>query len=219
MKKVFLVFGSALLLSAILVTLAITGETVKDPVCGMEVSATTAYKIESADGTIYFCSQQCMDTYLANPSAYTVQPAPQKEQTTTAAEKKIGCEGCDKASASAKVHKAAKVGGCDGNCGQTRVSAINEFHATMMPLEGAALEGNITVIKKATTDLVTRKNAVMNAECPDGLCTHSFNAQRAEFGQKVDALAAAVQMGDDTAVVEAFNQMHQAYQSLDMMAR
>lgn len=62
------------------------GETVKDPVCGMEVSPATA-KFRSAykGKTFFFCSAKCHDTFEANPSAFAAAdaapaPAAAKEQ-------------------------------------------------------------------------------------------------------------------------------------------
>jgi Cu+-exporting ATPase len=45
-----------------------------DPVCGAEVSTESAYAIE-AYGPLayYFCSQDCHQRFLANPSAFVSQ--------------------------------------------------------------------------------------------------------------------------------------------------
>jgi P-type Cu+ transporter len=44
---------------------------VKDPVCGMDIEAQSAFATRSIDGTTYyFCSQDCVDKFDANPKQY-----------------------------------------------------------------------------------------------------------------------------------------------------
>ncbi|HEX7343597.1 MAG TPA: YHS domain-containing protein [bacterium] len=240
MKRIFPILGMTILLCAALITLAITGETAKDPVCGMEVNtASAAFTVDSPHGTIYFCSQHCKDTFLANPAAYTPKmesaPAVPAAPATPAAEtKKSGCEGCAghaKAAAAEKgEHGSASHAmaasattttehGCDGNCGNTQIKAINEFHTLMTPLESGEGQAHIALVKGAAADLVAKKDEVMKSECPGGVCTESYKAMRADFGLKVDALAAAANSGDESAIAAAFKEMHAAYQSLDVVAR
>ena len=46
----------------------------KDPVCGMEVNASTAAATSQHQGqTIYFCSKECKEKFESNPSAYAVR--------------------------------------------------------------------------------------------------------------------------------------------------
>ena len=46
----------------------------KDPVCGMEVNASTAAAASQHQGqTIYFCSKECKEKFDAKPSDYTVR--------------------------------------------------------------------------------------------------------------------------------------------------
>ena len=46
-------------------------ETVKDPVCGMEIEPQTAPPQEHHDGrTFYFCSKSCHEAFLADPHRY-----------------------------------------------------------------------------------------------------------------------------------------------------
>ena len=46
-------------------------DTVKDPVCGMEIRPEDAAATEVHDGlTFYFCSQTCHDTFVADPHRY-----------------------------------------------------------------------------------------------------------------------------------------------------
>ena len=46
-------------------------ETVKDPVCGMEVRPQEAAATEVHDGlTFYFCSQSCHDAFVADPHRF-----------------------------------------------------------------------------------------------------------------------------------------------------
>jgi YHS domain-containing protein len=218
MKKIFPVLGLAILISAAVITLAITKEAAKDPVCGMEVDAATAtLKIDSPHGAIYFCSQGCMDKFQANPSAYVKTT---KTATTTA---KSGCEGCagqsnETTAAAAAPTKTTTHGegeSCDGQCGQTKLTALNKFHELMPVLETR----DVAKIKTNTAELVSRKAAVMAVECPDGVCPNGFGAARTAFGEKVDALVAAIQKSDDAAILSAFDNMHKAYETLDILAR
>lgn len=232
MKKVFLLFGLSILLSAAIIALAVTGETVRDPVCGMEIDpATSSFTCEGENGALYFCSDQCNKAFCADPTAYVGQSEldrlgidcnskssdckenEAKKAKGEKAEASKGCDGCEKA---AEVKKAE---GCDGQCGQTRIPAINEFHELMMPLEAAVLAGELQSLKKACTELLSRKETVMSASCPDGVCEHGFEKARADFAQKVDALAAACESADDEAIEKAFDEMHDAYGTLDQMAR
>jgi YHS domain-containing protein len=249
MKKIFPILGLAIFISAAIITLAITKEAVKDPVCGMEVDpATATFKIDSPHGAIYFCSQGCMDKFQANPSAY--MKAAKSEKAA-----KAGCEGCDKSKATATTAKAAGCPGCEtkakgaatatgdtkagcpmggqkameaqnaaspaeamtctGECGKTKVTAINEFHKLMPDME----TGGVAKIKASAAEMVSRKAAVMSAACPNGMCPEGFSALRTTFGEKVDALAEAVKTGKEEAIILAFNEMHKAYEQLDVMAR
>jgi len=240
MKRFFPILGMTVLLSAALITLAITGETVKDPVCGMEVNtANAAITIDSPHGTIYFCSQSCKDKFLANPAAYTPKMPAESEThaapaAPTAEAKKSGCEGCPGHAKAAATEKgehgsaghgmtasatAASEHGCDGKCGNTQIRALNEFHTMMKPLESGEGQAHIALVRGATPDLVAKKDEIMKAECPGGVCTESYKSTRADFGAKVDALAAAANAGDESAIAAAFKEMHSAYQALDMMAR
>ena len=46
-------------------------ETVKDPVCGMQIEPQNAAAQEEHDGaTFYFCSKSCHETFLADPHRY-----------------------------------------------------------------------------------------------------------------------------------------------------
>ncbi len=219
MKRVFPVLALAILLSAALITLAVTGETAKDPVCGMEVNpANTSFSLDSPHGKIYFCSQQCLDKFTANPSAYV--PAASGSGEKEAAHK--DCAGCDKnpaAGAHAEHAAASTAEGCDGNCGHTKVQEINDFHAAMTPLETAVNSGNVAMLKAAAADLAVKKEAIMKAKGPDGQCAHAFEAVRNDFGTKVEALVAAAQSSDEAAITQAFKEMHSAYQELDRCAR
>lgn len=50
-------------------------DTVKDPVCGMEIRREDAVATEEHEGrTFHFCSQGCHDTFVADPHSYG-QPA------------------------------------------------------------------------------------------------------------------------------------------------
>jgi len=44
---------------------------VKDPVCGMEIEAEKAFAKREHDGrTLYFCSQDCVSRFDADPHKY-----------------------------------------------------------------------------------------------------------------------------------------------------
>jgi Cu+-exporting ATPase len=48
----------------------------KDPVCGMEVNPTAAkFKLGQEAGTVYFCSQGCLQKFQQHPEKYTVAPS------------------------------------------------------------------------------------------------------------------------------------------------
>ncbi|RJP79885.1 MAG: YHS domain-containing protein [Candidatus Zixiibacteriota bacterium] len=233
MKKVFPLFGLAILLSAALITLAVTGEPSKDPVCGMEVDPASAqYTIESPHGTIYFCSASCKEKFAANPSAYM--------KASSAPKAKGGCEGCavpceeatkaagtaaapdagcgsHAAPAAAPAHAAGH--DCTGDCGSTKMKEINDFHVILMPMEEAAAKGDVAPLKAGLAQLLEGKEAIMKAGCPEGVQTAVFEAARAEFCAKLDVLAASVQSGDDAAVTKAFADLHDAYRAMDEQAR
>lgn len=74
MKKIFVIFGFAILLSVVLIAIAISDEAVKDSVCGMEVDPASAQvKVVRTDGTLYFCSDHCKKAFCSNPTAYMSQ--------------------------------------------------------------------------------------------------------------------------------------------------
>lgn len=47
-----------------------TGATVRDPVCGMEVTANAEYSRVYAGRDYRFCSQQCLDRFNSEPARY-----------------------------------------------------------------------------------------------------------------------------------------------------
>lgn len=40
-----------------------SGETARDPVCGMFVSTELSHRLTQGGATLHFCSQQCLDRY------------------------------------------------------------------------------------------------------------------------------------------------------------
>jgi Cu+-exporting ATPase len=47
-------------------------ETVKDPVCGMQIDPATAAASAEHDGTTYyFCSESCHERFMAAPDQFT----------------------------------------------------------------------------------------------------------------------------------------------------
>ncbi|MBC7478092.1 MAG: heavy metal translocating P-type ATPase [Pseudorhodobacter sp.] len=47
----------------------------KDPVCGMDVTAASPHHLAHEGRPYYFCSARCQSKFSANPSAYTAKPA------------------------------------------------------------------------------------------------------------------------------------------------
>jgi YHS domain-containing protein len=45
---------------------AITGETARDPVCGMFVSTELSHQLRRNGETLHFCSRECLERYQAN---------------------------------------------------------------------------------------------------------------------------------------------------------
>lgn len=241
MKKVFLIFGLTILLSTALIAVAITGDTAEDPVCGMEVEIEkAAAKIEGSKDTIYFCSEACKEKFLASPCDYLDQETLDKMGVTLTSGQKAPCSGesaskslsapakeassdrecggCARASTTDEADAADQLG-CDGNCGNTRVAAINEFHEIMHPMEAAIGSQDLPAIKTLYPQLALKKEAIMNADCPDGACSHRFDGARKNLSDKVDALVTACESEDYGAIKEAFFEMHDAYTALDHAAR
>jgi YHS domain-containing protein len=49
---------------------AASGEKVKDPICKMDVSKATARKAEFDKADYYFCSEECLKKFIADPAKY-----------------------------------------------------------------------------------------------------------------------------------------------------
>jgi YHS domain-containing protein len=212
MKRVFVILGFTILLSATLIGLAVTKEAAKDPVCGMEVdTATASITFQGDSGTVYFCSEHCKTAFCANPSAYLDAEKLEKIGIKSA-EEAIGCGGC-------AVMDVSEKKGCDGQCGDTKVAALNEFHSVLHALEAAVASGKTEAVKADLVVFAEKKDAVMKAECPDGVCMHSFNGAQAEFGEKSDAFLTVCKGDDPDAIKTAFAEMHEAYGTLDQAAR
>ncbi|MFH1863194.1 MAG: YHS domain-containing protein [bacterium] len=238
MKKVFLLFGLTLLLSALLIALAVSDEVAKDPVCGMEINPATAKaKCEGKHGNLYFCSAECKNKFCANPTNFLAQEkldelgitvpcaCPDTKTAAAAAEAveatgaKIPCAGCEHSKTAEATPTVAPVGDCSGECGKTKVTAVNDFHAVMSPVEFAMGSGDLEMAKKRSAALKSKRDAVMSAECPEGVCSEGFKAARTDFSAKVDAFVAACESGSDEEVHKAFAEMHKAYKVLDQLAR
>ncbi|HET8825187.1 MAG TPA: HAD-IC family P-type ATPase, partial [Terriglobales bacterium] len=66
------------------------GESVRDPVCGMNVNPATAkFKTEHAGKSYYFCSASCLQKFNTNPSAY-LEKQEQSHEKATAATRSVG---------------------------------------------------------------------------------------------------------------------------------
>lgn len=53
-----------------------TAEPLKDPVCGMTVSADSRFQGEHAGARYYFCSASCQQKFETDPGKYTIPPEP-----------------------------------------------------------------------------------------------------------------------------------------------
>ena len=53
---------------------AASSQVIKDPVCGMNVSADSAFgKQEPGGRTFYFCSSGCLEKFSSDPSKYAAK--------------------------------------------------------------------------------------------------------------------------------------------------
>ena len=48
----------------------------KDPVCGMSVTAQSAHRLQHEGRPVYFCSARCKEKFAADPAAYPTDPSP-----------------------------------------------------------------------------------------------------------------------------------------------
>ena len=212
MKKVFLIFGMGIILSGTLIALAITGGNTEDPVCGMNLNAAdAAARLEGDNGILYFCSDHCKKAFCANPTAYLDQAKLDKIGIKFD-EPETGCAGCIE-------DIPTEPEGCDGNCGQTEVSAINEFHKVMHPIEIAVNNNDLETVKARYSGLIQKKEAVMIADRPDGIYPSKFDKARKDFSGKVDAFILACKSDDFSTIKKTFDEMHKTYEVLDQMAR
>src|SRR3990167_7858491 len=64
-----------------------TAEGLRDPVCGMTVTAQSEHRVEHAGRPYYFCSAKCQAKFVAEPARYSgepVAPAPAEARTQAA---------------------------------------------------------------------------------------------------------------------------------------
>ena len=59
---------------------AVTGQLVRDPVCGMTIDPSTALTVEHEGSQFHFCSEHCRASFTKNPAKYTT-PAVSDETT------------------------------------------------------------------------------------------------------------------------------------------
>jgi YHS domain-containing protein len=62
----------------------------KDPVCGMEVTEDTQWKIEHQNNIYYFCSETCLKEFQTNPEKYTSTMS-HSHMSNTSTHKHSGC--------------------------------------------------------------------------------------------------------------------------------
>ena len=51
-------------------------DALKDPVCGMSVTAQSAHRLQHEGRPVYFCSARCKEKFAADPAAYPTDPLP-----------------------------------------------------------------------------------------------------------------------------------------------
>ena len=61
-------------------TLSGRGDSMKDVVCGMEISDDSAYRYQHGGKIFYFCSQHCLDEFKKNPEQYLNKEAPASQR-------------------------------------------------------------------------------------------------------------------------------------------
>ncbi len=84
-------------------TESIQNESIQDPVCGMDVTETSAHHADHESKTYYFCSEGCLNKFLASPEQYMAKDE---------AEKKGGC--CCSSKKQAEPKPAEKAHSCCG---------------------------------------------------------------------------------------------------------
>jgi YHS domain-containing protein len=210
MKKIFPILGMAILLSAAIITLAITGESVRDPVCGMNVDpATTTFKIDSPNGTVYFCSKECMEKFQADPAAYMQKPKTEaKKPAVSGAD---SCGTCPMKCSAAKAASAKEACGCK--------PALKSLSKTMKPVSAALERNDLPAVKMALLEMVAKKDALAKVDCSDKKCSKEFMDKRAELCLKVDELATAANADDSAAAKKAFKEVQTLYNALCKMEK
>lgn len=100
----------------------------------------------------------------------------------------------------------------------TYLEANRQFHDLLGPLQhGPVQERNVAPVKEQINKLVSRRDTLMQSrlatrhrkECP------ALSSRAIIFSKSVDQLAAAVEAGaDDETILRAFEEMHDAYRSM-----
>ncbi len=54
-------------------------DTVKDLVCGMDVSIDSKHNVKHDDKSYYFCSEHCLEKFKLSPAEYINQDSSKKE--------------------------------------------------------------------------------------------------------------------------------------------
>ncbi|MFI8384251.1 heavy metal translocating P-type ATPase [Pseudomonas sp. NPDC079086] len=67
---------------------------VKDPVCGMKVTAQSAHKVEHEGKPFYFCSAKCLEKFSAEPGKYSEQSSPAVEKAPEPASQAVTIYTC-----------------------------------------------------------------------------------------------------------------------------
>ena len=69
---------------------AVASAALKDPVCGMSVTAQATHRLQHEGRPVYFCSANCKEKFAADPSAYPTGPPPTAAPAASMAEPAAG---------------------------------------------------------------------------------------------------------------------------------
>ncbi|MBU0517434.1 hypothetical protein KKA00_03420 [bacterium] len=136
MKRISVIFGLTLILSAALIAFAITndGEETVCPTCDMTIAnLENAVEMKGETGSLHFCGQACFDKFKADPLVFMTAEEMETVGLCLDCAKSGGCEDCeDKAAAATPcggcerpaetatpagdVEPAETDGGCTGDC-------------------------------------------------------------------------------------------------------
>jgi len=222
--------GLILVLTGLGITVALLGQpsTAIDPVCRMTVPTVQAIQAHHGDQTYYFCSNHCVDAFVANPAHYTQSanspaqtPAIATPQTAmpgcgvTSAEKAAGCGGCP--AAAGCIGQAKAQHNCGSGCGQTRAQEVNSFHVVLAPMHMAGQTGDIQTVRNTVGSLVDASKTLGQCAAPDGVSAEDFGKARKALQKSVSSLSKSCKKGPDDRVLADLNTVHERYVALQTL--